>query len=147
MVEEIQQVVGPDKIDQTMAGWEKIQHLVADPNNLIVLFIFAFGLVLKQSKHIPDWTITFIVPCFGALVAYGLFDVVEHRLPALVASMLGFVYGVVSVFSHQCLENLLKSPYGAVLMKIPLMPIIAGMMGIEIPQPDQPKPNNEKPTP
>lgn len=138
MIDQIQNAVGSgSKVDQALAGWEKIQHFIVDPNNLIVIFLFAFGLVLKQSKHVPDWIITFLVPLFGSVTAWGLFDVLQQKLPALVSVMIGFVYGVAAVFSHQCLKNLLESPYGAMVMKLPLMPIVAGLMGVEIPQPKE----------
>lgn len=132
IAEMIQATAQPDSVDKIIAVWMRVQSLLVDPTNLLVVFLFAVGLVLKQSKHVPDWVIIFAVPLIGGVTGYAMFDVGLHKIAAIQSVMLGFVYGVGATFFHACLKNLLESPFGATLLKIPLIPVLAGLMGVEM---------------
>ena len=130
MTTEAQQQV-KENLSGALDQWEKVQVLLLDPNNLIIVFLFFFGIMLKKTKHVPDWIIIFIVPTVGLIVGVGLYSVVQEKLPALVAAMLGFVYGAGATFFHSCLKQILESPIGKGLLKIPMVPLLADWVGAE----------------
>lgn len=120
-----------DGVADALGGWERIQMLLADKNNLIILALIGLGVVLKKSNKVPDWLITFLVPGIGGILGYGLFCVTFHETQALPAFLLGFVYGVFAVFAHQISKQILESPYGQTLLKIPGVSILAALTGVD----------------
>ena len=129
-----------ETIAQHLGTWERLQAIVLEPFNLIILFLFAVGLTLKQTQKFPDWAIVFSVPLLGVVAAIGYLHFETGKMGVMAAGMLGYFYGMLATHLHNLLKQALESPLASQLMKLPMMPLIAGLLGVEIPQPTQTPP-------
>jgi hypothetical protein len=105
--------------------------------------------MLKKApvKYCPDWAIIFILPAVGVVAGWALLTKTYGELPATAARMLGFCDGVAAFFAHQIAKQLIASPFGAALCKIPLFPVLIAILGIDPPKEEVPVPTPQPTTP
>lgn len=124
--------------EQEKAVTELMGMFFTAPNLLLLLALVGLGAVCKNTQKIADWLIIIIVPVVGCIAGVGLLSFTTRDFPWLVSLLIGSVDGVAAVFGHQVLKQLLQSPAAPTLLKIPLMPIVATLLGIDINQKPQP---------
>lgn len=103
-------------------------NLLAQTKNLLFIFLVALGVVLKNLRQIPDWTIPLMLGAIGSTFGAIL-------LGGLRGAMQGFIFAAVSVYGHQILNQFLKRNESAVPDYV-----IPPAKTVEIANPPEPKP-------
>ncbi len=120
-------------IEQQKAVSE-LSAMFIDGHNILLLFaLIGLGAIAKSmpTKVIQDWSIILLVPILGCALGVGLFSYTTHDYPWLVALLIGGSDGIIAVFGHQFLKQLLQSPAAPLILKIPCMTTVAALLGID----------------
>lgn len=120
-----------------LSQWDKIQMLLANWNNLLLVGLFVMGIIMKRSQRVKDNDIVWLVPSIGAALGAICFGFVAHQTQPVMGAIQGLIYGGMTIFAHQFLKQ--KMP-GIEAMLYETQPDPASTKPNEPVQPDPPKP-------
>lgn len=137
---------GTADIHTALDWWGKLNQFILDSNNLLIVFLFAIGLMLKASKQVRSWVIVYALPTLGALIGSLWMGFYRHQVDPVQGAMIGTVYGMIAIFAHNLIVHTLESPIGKPILALPGGQALADMVGADVPG-VAPRPSSIRPAP